>query len=170
VLCANNQDGIDIVLPICETGKALSPQTVTATVVQVKNDGDYQVEINNTVLDRMNPISVGMFPDGVEPKPVIRIVFALASKEADVKFPEAPDSERERHHDEFTAFDIWIAGLSAAALNGIDEDLEAYQKLLDRSLRPHDAFILKDEGLDETTRKAREDVRRRMVPLVDDEG
>jgi hypothetical protein len=168
VLCANNQEGIDIVLPICETGKALSPQTVTATVVQVKNNEDYQVGITKMVLDGMNPISVGMFPDGVEPKPVIRIVFALASKEADVRFPKAP--ERERHHDKFTAFDIWIAGLSAA-LNGIDKDLEAYQKLLDRSFRPHDVFILKDEkGLVETTRKAREDIRRRMAPLTMKDG
>ena len=166
VLCATNQGGIDIVLPICETEKALSPETVTATFVQVKNDEEFGLKIKKEAFDKMNTISERMFPDGVDAKPVLRVVFALASKEAGVRFPDQPS--RERHYvDKFTAFDIWIAGLSAAALNGIDKDLEAYEKLLDRSLRPHDAFILNDEkGLDETTRKVREDIRRRMAPLI----
>jgi hypothetical protein len=99
------------------------------------------------------------------------MVLALASSEAGVNFPEAP--ERERHHgDRFTAFDVWIAGLSTASFRHIDDDLGAYQKLLDRSLQPHDAFELKRgdknffEKLDEETQKSRGTARRRMAPLT----
>jgi hypothetical protein len=166
VLCANNQEGIDIVLPVCDRERKLSRETVTAILVQVKNVNGYKLEIDKTLFDGMNPIKLGLFPDGVERKPVIRIVLALASGETGVNFPEAP--ERERHHgDKFTAFDVWIAGLSTASFRHIDDDLGAYQKLLDRSLQPHDAFELKgDEELDEETRKLRGTARRRMAPLT----
>ena len=82
----------------------------------------------------MDPIKLGIFPDKVpiksdlfrneedstpvHPKPVIRIVFALAAREAGVNFPE--ERIRDHHHpDNFTAFDVWCAGLSEKALKHI---------------------------------------------------
>jgi hypothetical protein len=50
---------------------------------------------------------LSLFPkdSDVTPKPVIRMVFVLASDEAGVAFPEA--RERETHYsDPFTAFDV----------------------------------------------------------------
>ena len=40
VLCTTNQQGIDIVLPVCHMTQGLGPDTVTAIVIQVKNNED----------------------------------------------------------------------------------------------------------------------------------
>ena len=115
---------------------------------------------------------MSLFPkdSDVTPKPVIRMVFALASDEAGVAFPEA--REREMHYsDPFTAFDVWLAGLSTAAFKHVGEDSASYRLLLDRSLEPHDAFDLKDDGeVDDETRACRGTVRRRMAPLTSTEA
>jgi hypothetical protein len=166
VLCANGQAGIDMVLPICDTQRNLSRDTVTAILVQVKNDGEFTLNIKKTLFDGMNPTKLRLFPNGVDPKPVIRIVFALASRRAGVNFPKV--RQRRRHHfDSFTAFDVWIAGLSTAAFKHLDEDVESYRIMLERSLRPHDAFDLKDDlEVDVETRRLRGSIRRRMAPLT----
>jgi hypothetical protein len=41
ILCANNQRGVDIVLPICFSGDVLSRRHMTALLIQVKNDKTY---------------------------------------------------------------------------------------------------------------------------------
>jgi hypothetical protein len=172
VLCSHNQEGIDIVVPVCDTQRKLSPGTVTAILIQVKNAEEYKFEIDKTLFDRMDPIKLGLFPDGMTPKPVIRIVFALASGEAGINYRE-PRKRRARSPDPFTAFDIWFAGLSTAAFKCIDEDkdLASYRLLLDRSLRPHDAFELNDDKqIDKETKACRGSVRRRMAPLISTEA
>jgi hypothetical protein len=148
-MCSNNQPGVDIVIPICH---------ITISLAQVC-DGHFspgeergQVPVNDRrVVVRPNgpgPDRVGLFPDTdklkVAPKPVIRIVFALAALEAGVRFPEA---RRRDHHypDKFTAFDVWCAGSGDKAFKHIDGDLASYQLLLERLLRPHDAFDLQDD-------------------------
>ena len=169
IMCSDNQEGIDIVIPICHTRKALSRHSVTAILVQVKNSERYQLKIHKSLFDGMDPISLGIFPDKVDPKPVIRIVFALAALDAGVDFLDA--RQRERHHtDRFTAFDVWCAGLDKETFNHIGGDMSSYRLLLERSLRPHDAFELKeDTELDEETRRLRGSLRRRMAPLTTDD-
>ena len=170
MLCANNQQGVDIVIPICHTKKALSRNSVTAIFVQVKNAENYQSNIDKTLFDGMDPINLGLFPDNVVPKPVIRIVFALAAVEAGVHFPKARKRVH-HHHDPFTAFDVWSAGLGIEAFKGIQGDLRSYEHLLERSLRPHDAFHLKDDPKlsdkgHARTRVMRGTHRRKMAPLI----
>ncbi len=169
IMCSDNQDGIDIVIPICHTQQALSRQTVTAILVQVKNAQKYKLKIDNELFVKMNPIELGLFPSGVDAKPVIRIVLALASTKAGVNFPE--QRGREHHYDDpFTAFDVWCAGLSNDTFRHIDDDLASYQLLLERSLRSHDAFeLLEDPKLDKETRQLRGSLRRRMAPLITDD-
>jgi hypothetical protein len=103
---------------------------------------------------------------GLNPRPVVRIVFALASNESGIQFPAVDKSPNE-----FTAFDIWYAGLSCFPVVDQD-DLASYQVLLERSLQPHDAFDLgelaKDEFLDEETRQDRGLRRRRIAALTMD--
>ena len=166
ILCADGQEGIDIVLPVCDTQRTLSRDTVTAIVIQVKNDEKYKLKIDKTLFDRMSPVKLGLFPDDMDPKPVIRLVLALASKDAGVSFPEVRG--REPHHaDSFTAFDVWIAGLSAAAHKHIEKDLSSYIRLLERSLRPHDAFnMVDDDSMEDEARRSRGDARRKMAPLI----
>jgi hypothetical protein len=166
VMCADGEEGIDMVLPVCDTQRELSRDTVTAILVQVKNDEQYQLKVKKKLFDSMSPKNLSIFPDGVDPKPVIRVVLALASRKAGVTFAKA--RKRLPHHsDPFTAFDVWIAGLSPAAYKHTGEDLESYRIMLERSLRRHDAFDLKDDGqVDAETRGMRGSIRRRMAPLT----
>ena len=172
VLCAQNQLGVDIVLPLClkeEKGEELklSPRSVSAILIQVKNDAKYGHTIDKTLFDGLDPNRVGLFKEGSPQRPVIRMVFALASKEHAVAFPDPRVHVRGRF-DGCTTFDIWCAGLSSFGC--IDEgDLSSYVDLLDRSLQPHDAFSLgdiKDEYLDPSTKASRGRRRRRMAALT----
>lgn len=180
ILCTNNQEGVDIVIPICHTQQALSRDSVTAILFQVKNSTTYKFKITQSVFDGINPIKLGLFPDVVPksdlfpnetvkkpviPKPVIRIVFALAADKAGVNFPTQSTREH-HHHDKFTAFDVWCAGLGDETFKHIDDDLGSYRLLLERSLRPHDAFTLEGEKEGHAeTKELRGALRRRMAPL-----
>jgi hypothetical protein len=167
VLCTHNQYGVDIVLPLCLNQGNLSRDTVSAILIQVKNDDKYGLEIDKTLFDRLDPTSVGLFEKGSPQRPVIRMVFALASKDPGVNTPPVREYPRGRFFDDSTAFDIWCAGL--LSFKNIDEDVTSYQALLDRSLQPHDAFDLQesnDKYLDDATRKSRGRRRRRMAALT----
>ena len=168
IMCSDNQQGVDIVIPICHTDQALSRHAVTAILVQVKIDEKYTLKVDKELFDNMDPIKLGLFPPSVDPKPVIRIVFALASTDVGVDFPQERGPER-HHEDRFTAFDVWCAGLSKDTFKHLDDDLASYQFLLERSLRAHGAFeLLDDPKLDEETRRLRGSLRRRMAPLITD--
>ena len=197
IVCATNIEGIDIVLPVCHTTQNLGPDSVTAIIIQVKNAKDYKETIQGNLFDAMDHVvksvvlsklpepGVDLDPDHestraqpkkkrktktvkpkLEPKPVIRIVFALASPEPAVVFKDRP--ERLYHFDGFTAFDIWLAGLSDKTYRQIEDgDLVHYRTLLERSLAPHDAFELTGVGhIDEEAKKSRGARRREMVPLT----
>ena len=168
VMCANNQRGVDIVLPVCKTNRKLSSHNVTAILIQVKNDKAFRHVIKKTLFDAMDPFDVGLFSDGDTPLPVIRMVFALAAEQPGVSFPDIP--ERGNHTERFTAYDVWCAGLSPETFKDIGDDLSSYQALLHRSLQSHDVYDLKetkDQYMDEATRSARGSLRRRMEPLAD---
>ncbi|SRR6266849_4427021 len=108
--------------------------------------------------------------DQFPPKPVIRLVLALSSPEAGIIFPE-----RASHLNSFTAFDIWLAGLSTDTFQHIGGDLKSYEALLERSVRPHDAFEMLNEPrverlgnprAGEQSKEFRAANRRRMAPLM----
>jgi hypothetical protein len=183
VLCSNNQEGIDILLPICDTKQKLSRHSVTAILIQVKNDDRFKKNLHKVLFDGMSPLKLGIFPkdgsstrvtpkstgDRVTPKPVIRLVFALASSEAEagVVFRTRADPNRKLYSDQFTAFDIWLAGLSPKTFRQIGKDSEPYRILLERSLRPHDAFELIDDPLvDKKSKGLRMSRRKRVAPLT----
>jgi hypothetical protein len=116
----------------------------------------------------MDPFGVGLGSNGDIPLPTIRMVFALASEKPGVFFPTS------RGHrnlpGEFTAFDVWCAGLSSETFKGIGDDLTSYHPLLQRSIHPHDVHNSKEtkhRGMDSVTRNARAGLRRRMEPPAD---
>ena len=118
----------------------------------------------------MDPIELGLFPDMVDLNPVIRLVFALAAINAGVDLPKARQCDH-HHFDEFTALDVWCAGLGDTAFKHVDNDLRSYQLLLDRSLRPHDVFDLQDGGKSsghDDARRLRGPFRRRVALLTTD--
>ena len=134
ILCANNQLGVDIVLPVCRSGDALSRRTVTAILIQVKNDTHFGENIHGHLFDAMDPFSINVFDKGSQPPPIIRMVFALASKKSVVKHntPER-SSPRIYKSGEFTSYDIWCAGSSGKTFPIMGDDEAAYRELLDRT-------------------------------------
>ena len=165
VVCKDNQQGIDIILPMVWPNGNISRRTVSAIVIQVKNAKDFGFNVNNKLFDAMDSCGLGFLSDA--PLPVIRMVFALASPKSGINFPA--EREREiRHTDDFTAYDIWCAGLSTKSFQQIGHDLESYQKLLGRSQQPHDAFDVAEpqNPLSEETKIIVGKTRRSMAPLV----
>jgi hypothetical protein len=195
ILCTTNQEGIDIILPICHMTKNLGPDSVTAIIIQVKNSKDYSGTLQGNLFDAMDSIvkSMAMFsklpdPDStpaetpsepskkkrkvtpepvkMEPKAVIRMMFALASPESAIVFKDRP--EKNDGFDGFTAFDLWLAGLSNKTFKQIqDTDIKPYKTLLERSLASHDAFGLKGvPQIGENARELRGARRQKMAPLT----
>jgi len=120
--------GVDIVLPVCFKGNVLTRDNMTAILIQVKIKKD----VPGNLFDSMDPFDVGLFSDGDEPLPVIRMVFALGSDECGIKFPPQDKSDQAG---KFTSYDIWCAGLSRDTFACVGDELHWYQSLLKRSLR-----------------------------------
>jgi len=134
VLCANNQRGVDIVLPVCYKGYELSRRNVTAILIQVKNDMSFGEKIHGYLFDAMNPFTIELFdkesqPDG--PLPIIRMVFALASEKSVVKYDVS--GRRTPRTGEFTSYDIWCAGTSSKTFPIMGGDEHAYKELVART-------------------------------------
>jgi hypothetical protein len=183
ILCATNQEGIDIVLPVCDVKQNLGPDSVTAIIIQVKNAMKYNATLKGGMFNAMDTAVIFSEPNSdvisaqpkqkrrkLESKEVIRIVFALASPEPAVRFMERPG--KNNHFDGFTTFDIWLAGLSHETFRQIQsQDLSHYKTLLERSLAPHDAFKLEDvPQIGDKAKKSRGARRRKMAPLAFPEG
>ena len=168
IICAHNQACVDIVIPLCLKTERLSRETVSAILIQVKNSSRYGNKVTTKLFDNLCPFRVGLFDEGSTPRPVIRMMCALASQECEVHFPKVSES-----CSDFTGFDIWCAGLSC--FRSVDkDDLASYQVLLGRSLQPHDAFNLgesvKDRYVHDETRQVRGLRRRRVAALTSDDA
>jgi hypothetical protein len=75
IVCKDNQEGVDIIVPVVFPNGKLSRQNVTAIVIQVKNATDYGLKVKNKLFDAMDPCGLGLLSDN--PRPIIRVVFAL---------------------------------------------------------------------------------------------
>ena len=128
ILCANNQRGVDIVLPVCYSGNVLSRTNVTAILIQVKNDTKFGERIHGKLFDAMDPFTVGLFDDENQPCPIIRMVFALASQKSVAKY-DIPhrSSPRTPQLGGFTSYDFWCAGTSRQTFPIMGADEDAYR-------------------------------------------
>ncbi len=84
----------------------------------------------------MDPFDVGLFSNGDEPLPVIRMVFALGSDKCGITFPS---QEKCGLGGRFTSYDVWCAGLSPSTFACIGEDESSYQAVLKRSIQASNA-------------------------------
>ncbi|KAJ6572585.1 hypothetical protein B0H10DRAFT_1839359 [Mycena sp. CBHHK59/15] len=167
VICANNQQGIDILIPVI-MGPLLRQDHITAIFFQIKNSLSYGANILPALFDVMHPIKVvGLFKETTDLLPVVRIVFALASNQSCVQYRNPPSRPSLRHPGaEYTAYDIWCAGATHETFPVIPENQDAiYASLLQRSLNLFEAYDLKDATLiDPTVQQKRSVARRRMNP------
>jgi len=131
ILCANNQRGVDIVLPVCYEDNVLSRRNVTAILIQVKNDETFGANIHGHLFDAMDPFAIKLFDKGSHPLPIIRMVFALASKNSVAKYDQVDPPRLKLGA--FTSYDIWCAGTFSDTFPVIGADEDAYRGLLDRT-------------------------------------
>jgi hypothetical protein len=83
VLCANNQGGIDMLLPFLYFDNKLGRDNVSGIFIQVKNDRNFSSTPNLFLFDAMNPYFLCFFDmDEQKPVPIIRMVFALAAEDS----------------------------------------------------------------------------------------
>jgi len=151
IICADNQRGTDLVLPILLKGKVIERTKVSVIIIQVKNDGTYTIRPKLYLFDAMNPFWLRIFTQGdVRPPPIIRMVFALSSSEPSVSFiaveqraliynrevkeklqVKIAEQEAKKPSPSYTAFDIWCAKASHATFKVIKPTEEAnYANLL----------------------------------------
>ena len=127
IIYANNQRGVDIIIPIL-MGTIPDPIFITAIFILVKNDAQIPDKLCIGLFKLMNSIDVRLFSKGSKGSrklpPVVRIVFALASEISTVKAPDQPthSSPRSDPGDDFTAYDLWIAGVSSQSSGVVPGD------------------------------------------------
>jgi len=158
-------------------GTIVEPEFVTAILVQVKNDVSFSDVPSIPLFTTMDPFKVGLFSENDAEAsalpPVLRIVFALASKQPIVTAPPVPNQsprnlESKDTKPTFTAFDLWIAGISPESFRVIpDDDTHAQYKLLvDRTRNQFTGYRVRLEN--EIIQKARDpmDLKRTMHAIA----
>ncbi|KAF8324658.1 uncharacterized protein EI90DRAFT_3074728, partial [Cantharellus anzutake] len=137
VVCADNQHGIDVVIPILYQDTILRRNNMSVLMIQSKNDHSYGTSPTGHLFDKMDPFELGIFAKSTGPPPVIRMVNALASKESKVSVIMPPErvqpsrQEKQVRTSAFTSFDIWCAGASSRTFRTIrSQDDGTYDALL----------------------------------------
>ena len=85
IVCANNQAGVDFIIPFCYSDKELGRVNVSGMFWQIKNDARFGGHPHAYLFDAMDPYKLGTYNDQDEDAetgglPIIRVVAALASK------------------------------------------------------------------------------------------
>ncbi|KAI0301506.1 hypothetical protein BC826DRAFT_966436 [Russula brevipes] len=100
--------------------------------------------VHSHLFDGMNPLDVGVFDSTAQSRPVIRMVFALASDTCEVTYA-TPERRSQRIASKsknpskptkpsFTAYDFWCSGLDTKTFPIIhDRDSYPYKRLLARA-------------------------------------
>jgi hypothetical protein len=161
--CADYQDGVDIIVPFLYQDNILRRENVSAFLIQCKNDENYQSKPQLNLFDMMNPCEnhLGFFDrNESHPVPVIRMVFALASKTPCVTVIKPPEriqpprkdvSKAAFKADKYTAFDIWCGKASRETFRPIKDD-GVYEKLLRSRVFPDVYESKKSETIQNATR------------------
>ncbi|KAF8510465.1 hypothetical protein BU17DRAFT_55347 [Hysterangium stoloniferum] len=131
ILFANNQKGIDAIIPFLYEDKKIQRTSVSVILVQLKNDPDFTDVPRPDLFPLMDPYRLGIFKKNEPPIPIIRIVFALASpREGFTRMPPSKTSSK------FTSFDFWSAGLSTKFLGPISTPEQSTWEALLQASRP----------------------------------
>ena len=149
MLSAHLRAGVDLVVPIV-FNNSLKPQNVSAILIRVSNKPRYQsAQSSSFLFNELNPFSVRLFneeEEDSEQKPVIRMVFALASETPSVSWVPPSTGESVRKSATFTAYDIWCGGVSAKTFAVIHESDEETYKGLSQSTNFFDTYLAEGIG------------------------
>ena len=144
IVCADNQRAVDVIFPIViDKDKPITKENVTALFKQSKNDVGYSTKVFPSVFHAMDPYALGVFDKSTEnPPPVIRMVYALATRKSGVYVAKPPQRKLpprgakqkaipKKKKYAYTSFDIWCAQASSSTFRAIQEDEnEIYAELL----------------------------------------
>jgi len=174
ILCADNQAGVDMILPVVYKDRVLRRTNMTVIMIQSKNNVKFSTTPHRYLFHLMNPFTLGIFNKRDDnPRPVIRMVYALAARKPIFQVIERgrPPSERackdkgrgkgksggRSSIHSFTSFDIWCGHTSSSTFGAIPpEDNETYRELLKRSKDVVEMF--------EPEQKSMKDVTMSMYP------
>ncbi len=124
--------------------------------------------MRHDIFDGMCPFHIGLFAKGAAPQPIIRMVFALASKGSAVKHLDVSDMPRFKKA-KFTAYDIWCAGTTPDTFGVIEpQEVDTYRALLLRSHKFFDHYTASTGGT--ALDKRRIEARRQLNPGCIDAG
>ncbi|KIJ59767.1 hypothetical protein HYDPIDRAFT_170633 [Hydnomerulius pinastri MD-312] len=128
MLCATNQPGIDGLLPFLLDGDTIKPSNIGVVFWQVKNDSSFNDDPDLDLFDAMDPYRIGIFTSETK-VPIIRIVFALASKKPCLKAVKCTGAKKLP----FVTYDFWVAGLDKNILVPIGKEPNIWDALLQGS-------------------------------------
>jgi hypothetical protein len=162
ILCADNQAGVNMILPMVYEDNVLRRTNITVIMIQSKNDAKFSTSPHGYLFDLMNPFSLGIFnKQENNPRPVIRMVYALAARKPIVRIMERgqPPPKRSKgkgggrsSNRSFTSFDIWCGHASSSTFGAIrPEDDETYRELLKRSKNVAEMFEPEQQSMKEVT-------------------
>lgn len=133
VICANRHCGVDVLIPIVFKNR-LSKTNVSAILFHITNDASYGDSIKPYLFDCMNPFDMGLFSGEMRSRrPIIRMVFALASDQSGVRYPQRPilPQQSTAGNAKFVTYDIWCAGVTDTTFKVIDStEVHTYSELL----------------------------------------
>ena len=149
ILCADNQRGVDMVLPMLYKNSLLKIENITCILIQSKNDPVFSTKPKRYLYDAMNPITLRIFNKSTTPPPIIRMVYALAAK-ASVVCVSMPGTQKQLsrfNKNSYTSFDIWCGQATSQTFATVRrEDDDAYKELLRLSRDVSDMFNPRDES------------------------
>ena len=138
LLCGTNQAGIDGIIPFLLKGDTISLKNIGAIVFQVKNDKKYQKTPKPKLFEAMDPYSLGILKQG-DKIPIIRIVFALASK--------TPCLIPVKCKEDFESYDFWVGGISPTVFLPVgDSDESIWTALLQASYGWEDLYKIDSDS------------------------
>ena len=163
VFCANNQVGVDIVIPFTFYDAELGRRNVSAILIQVKNDRKFSTTPRRSLFEGMDPFFVGVFDHSDDkPLPVIRMVFALSSAKSGVTIMEPQKTKylriaKAKKSLPYTSYDIWCAGAFAKTFAVINKSEEQVYEQLLKVYNPY------PESYESTLGLAEQEARRRSM-------
>lgn len=142
-LGAHGQPGFDAVFPFLNGGTDLAVGSVGFIIVQVKKNDISRGPRRDDIFKKMDPFTCGLLGldnlSGPFPIPIIRIVFALCSKESVVTHQtySSPSEGASRVNADgrpcFTSYDFWCSGIRPEVLQPVTEAPERWKALLDET-------------------------------------
>ncbi|KAF8907965.1 hypothetical protein CPB84DRAFT_1768288 [Gymnopilus junonius] len=147
----------------------LKPESISAILVQVKNDPSCAHNVRTSLFKAMDPFRFGLFSKGDKPAfPIIRMVFALASQISTVTRPTNPEdsSSGQASAHRYTAYDIWVAGTTQDSFGVISQNgRNVYKDLTERTSKVSNVYALLDQSTNSAEQVERmANARRRMLP------